>query len=100
MTESPFQETEIDTAAALAGEVALVLDKPVAVVLLDLLARIMDEGGAEQLRDVLEHPADMSAVWTLKTALGSAVGVPMAQDYDALVDEARTLVVSRLEAAD
>lgn len=100
MTESPFQETEIDTAATLKGDVALMLDKPVAVVLLDLLARIMDEGGADQLRDVLEHPADMSAVWTLKTALEGAVGVPMAQDYDALVDAARTLVVSRLEAAD
>ncbi len=100
MTESPFPENEIDADAALKGEVALVLEKPVAVVLLDLLARVMDDGGADQLRDLLEHPADMSAVWTLKTALESAVGVPMAQDYDALVDGARTLVVSRLEAAD
>lgn len=84
-----------DSASSVDGELPLVLDRAVAIVVLDLLVRVMG-GAGEPLMDRLEHPAEMGALWTLKSVLERHVGEILAEDYDALLEAARTQVVSRL----
>ena len=80
-----------------AGEVLLTLDNSVAVVLLNLLVGLLDDASTD-LPVGLDHPADLGALWSLKSALEQAVGLPLADDYDLLLAQARTQLLARLEA--
>jgi len=82
-----------------AGEVVLTLDNSVAVVLLNLLVGLLDDT-SEELPVGFEHPADLGALWSLKSALEQAVGLPLADDYEPLLEQARAQLLARLEAKD
>lgn len=88
-------DVQPDHASGVDGEIQLVLDRAVAMVVLDLLVRVMG-GTSEPLMDRLEHPAEMGALWTLKSVLERHVGETMAGDYDALLEAARARVVGSL----
>ncbi|MEP9376771.1 hypothetical protein ABLE91_08675 [Aquabacter sp. CN5-332] len=89
-------ETHSDAHSLPTAQVVVSLDPAVAIVLLDLLGR-MDDPSVEPITEPLEHPAERAALWTLRSGLEVAVGEPLADDYDHILEEARAAVVARLE---
>jgi hypothetical protein len=80
-------------------EIAVTLDRSVALVLFDFLARATDEEEGEFLADALLHKAELPALWATLAALESVLPEPFAPNYGALVKAARAEVVKKLGAA-
>ena len=80
-------------------DVNVTLDRSVALVLFDFLARTADEEEGEFLADALQHKAELPALWATLTALESVLPEPFAADYSAQVKAARSKVVAKLGGA-
>ncbi|WP_051357317.1 hypothetical protein [Azorhizobium doebereinerae] len=80
------------------GEVVLTLNHSVALVVFDLLARLLDRHDAEGVRDLLEHPAEVAALWSLMATFEQVLDEPKEADYRKLIAAAREGVVARLGA--
>jgi hypothetical protein len=82
------------------GVVKLTLDRDVALVVFDFLARTADEEDGEPLLDALLHKAELPALLDLLAALEETLEEPFASDYARKVEAARDRVVDRLGAVD
>jgi hypothetical protein len=80
-------------------DVDLTLDRAVALVLFDFLARAADEEEGEFLVDALQHKAELPALWATLAALESVLPEPFAADYGAQIKKARAAVVAKLGGA-
>ena len=80
-------------------DVNVALDRSVALVLFDFLARAADEEEGEFLADALQHKAELPALWAVLAALESVLPEPFAADYSAQVKVARAKVIARLGGA-
>ena len=80
-------------------ETTIALDRSVALVLFDFLARTTDEEDGEPLREALQHPAELPALWATLAALESVLAEPFAPDYGAILEAARKDVTTRLGTA-
>ena len=87
-----------ETAVADSDEIAVTLDRSVALVLFDFLARATDEEEGEFLADALLHKAELPALWAMLAALESVLAEPFAADYGARIRAARVAVVQKLGA--
>jgi hypothetical protein len=77
----------------------MVLDRSVALVLFDFLARTTDEEDGEPLREALAHPAELPALWATLATLEEVLVEPFAADYGKKVRAARNNVTARLGKA-
>jgi hypothetical protein len=69
--------------------VSLTLNRDVALVLFDFLARTADEEGGEPLQDALLHKAELAALLELLSGLEEMLEEPFASDYTRMVEAAR-----------
>jgi hypothetical protein len=69
--------------------VSLTLDRDVALVLFDFLARTADEEGGEPLQEALLYKAELVALLDLLAGLEETLEEPFARDYTRLVETAR-----------
>ena len=74
------QATAQETAVADSDEIAVTLDRSVALVLFDFLARATDEEDGEFLADALLHKAELPALWATLAALESVLTEPFAAE--------------------
>lgn len=81
------------------GPVTIELDRAVALVLFDFLARVAEEEDGEPLREALVYGAELPALWALLGVLEEHLTEPFAADYAKLVARARAQVVKRLGSA-
>ncbi|MGU3492634.1 hypothetical protein ACLBXM_01210 [Xanthobacteraceae bacterium A53D] len=79
--------------------VSVTLTHSAALVVFDLLARMMDRHDAEGIRDLLTHPGEVAALWQLMASFEQALVEPKDADYRALITAAREHVVSRMGTA-
>jgi hypothetical protein len=75
--------------------VTLTLDRSVALVLFDFLARTADEEDGEPLREALSDPSELPALWSLLADLEAALSEPFAADYAKRLAQARKDVRKR-----
>jgi hypothetical protein len=80
-------------------QIELMLDRSVALVLFDFLARAADEEEGEFLSEALQHKAELPALWATLAALENVLPEPFAADYSAQVKQARAAVIARLGGA-
>ena len=80
-------------------QTTITLDRSVALVLFDFLARTTDEEDGEPLREALQHSAELPALWATLAALESVLAEPFASDYGAILEAARKDVTTRLGTA-
>jgi hypothetical protein len=80
--------------------VSLALDRDVALVVFDFLARTADEEGGEMLQDALLHKAELPALLDLLAVLEERLEEPFASNYERKVEAARERVVDRLTTGD
>lgn len=80
--------------------VSLTLDRDVALIVFDFLARTADEEGGEPLQDALLHKAELPALLDLLAALEERLEEPFASNYERKVEAARKRVVDRLGTGD
>jgi len=85
---------EGEIAVAATDDVTLTLDRSVALVLFDFLARAADEEEGEFLADALQHKAELPALWATLAALEGVLPEPFAADYGAQVKKARAAVIA------
>jgi hypothetical protein len=78
------------------GVVKLTLDRDVALVVFDFLARAADEEGGEPLQDALLHKAELPALLDLLAVLEERLEEPFASDYARKVEAARDSIIDRL----
>ena len=74
---------------------SLVLDRDVALVLFDFLARVVDEEEGEPLADALADPAELHALLSLFADLEEALTEPSQDDYAQRVEAARARVLQK-----
>lgn len=79
-----------------ADNVLVTLDRSVALVLFDFLARNADEEDGETLAEALQHPAELPALWAALAALESVLTEPFATDYGTAIRKAREKVAKQL----
>jgi len=84
---------------AQSDQVQVTLDRAVALVLFDFLARAADEEAGEFLAEALQHKAELPALWATLAALESVLPEPFAADYGAQVKAARAKVIAMLGGA-
>ena len=87
-----------DARATPRDEVVLTLNHSVALVVFDLLARMVDQHDAEGIRELLDHPGEVAALWSLMAAFEQVLDEPLEADYRQLIVAARDDVVARLGA--
>jgi hypothetical protein len=75
--------------------VTLTLDRSVALVMFDFLARNADEDEGERLADALDSEAELPAMLSLLTELDEVLTEPLEDDYRSKVDRARARVIAR-----
>jgi hypothetical protein len=80
-------------------EVKVTLDRSVALVLFDFLARTADEDDGEALAEALQHKAELPALWATLAALENVLPEPFAADYGKQVKAARAAVIAKLGGA-
>jgi hypothetical protein len=80
-------------------EISVTLDRSVALVLFDFLARTADEEDGEFLADALLHKAELPALWATLAALEEVLTEPFSTDYGARVKAARADVVKKMGGA-
>jgi hypothetical protein len=76
--------------------VSLTLDRDVALVVFDFLARAADEEGGEPLQEALLYKAELPALLDLLAALEERLDEPFASNYERKVEAARGRVADRL----
>ncbi len=81
------------------GVVSLTLDRDVALVVFDFLARAADEEAGEPLGPALLHKTELPALLELLAALEDMLEEPFAADYARKVEAARRRLVARLAGA-
>jgi hypothetical protein len=86
-------------AVAAPDQIAVTLDRSVALVLFDFLSRTADEEEGTPLNEALQHKAELPALWATLAALEEVLAEPMAADYGAKVKAARADIVKRLGGA-
>jgi hypothetical protein len=79
--------------------VTLTLERDVALVLFDFLARAADKEHGTPLRDAIKHEAELPALWSLLNGLEGVLAEPFAIDYRKRLQKARTCVVERCGGA-
>jgi hypothetical protein len=79
--------------------VTLKLERNVALVLFDFLARAADKEHGEPLRGAIRHEAELPALWTLLNGLEEVLAEPFAVDYPKRLTKARAGVVERCGGA-
>jgi hypothetical protein len=84
---------------AASNDIEVTLDRSVALVLFDFLARAADEEEGELLAEALQHKAELPALWATLAALESTLSEPFAADYSAQVKKARADVIAKLGGA-
>ena len=75
--------------------VSLTLDRDVALVVFDFLARAADEEGGEFLHDALSHEAELPALLDLLVGLEAMLDEPFASDYARRLERARERIAGR-----
>ena len=75
-------------------DVILALSQDEALVLFDLLARLVDDRDAVELLPLLEHDAELWALIRVQGLLETRLVQPFLADYRALVDSARDRLVA------
>jgi hypothetical protein len=80
--------------------VSLSLDRDVALVVFDFLARAADEERGELLKDALLYNAELPALLDLLALLEEKLEEPFARDYERKAAAARERVVERLGTVD
>jgi hypothetical protein len=84
---------------AVSDQIAVTLDRSVALVLFDFLSRTSDEEDGAPLAEALQHKAELPALWATLAALEEVLTEPFAADYSAQVKAARAKVIARLGGA-
>lgn len=84
---------------AASDDITVTLDRSVALVLFDFLARAADEEDGELLAEALQHKAELPALWAMLAALEDVLSEPFAADYSAQVKAARAKVIAKLGGA-
>lgn len=74
-------------------KILLELDRSLALVLFEFLARAADEQDGEPLAGALEHDAELPALWVLLGLLEDHLDEPFADDYRDKIKEAREAVL-------
>ena len=74
---------------------SVVLDRDVALVLFDFLARVVDEEQGEPLGEALIDPAELQALLSLFIDLEDVLTEPSDENYTRLVREARARVMKK-----
>lgn len=74
---------------------SVVLDRDVALVLFEFLARVVDEEEGEPLAEVLADDSELHALVSLFADLEDALTEPADEDYRKLLKEARARVNKR-----
>ncbi|MEP9350264.1 hypothetical protein [Xanthobacter sp. KR7-225] len=87
MSETDLPETD---------EVTLALPRAAALVAFDFIARLVDEQDPEAQSALFDDPAEPAALWTLVAAFEQVLNEPFAEDYRAVLDEARRKVLQTL----
>ena len=82
-----------------ADRITVDLDRSVALVVFDFLARTSDEQDGEPLQEALDHPAELPALWALLAALDEVLPETFERDYPQQVEKARQWVVAHLGPA-
>lgn len=85
-----------ERAEAPTGDVVLTLDRSVALVAFDLLARLIEDPENEALRESFEHPAELASLWAVISAFEQVLSEPFADDYRDILQKAREKVTARL----
>ena len=80
-------------------QVHVVLDRTVALVLFDFLARVADEENGERLAEAIEHASELPTLWATLASLESVLEEPFAPNYAAILEKARKSVIKRLGGA-
>ena len=75
--------------------ITIVLDRAVALVLFEFLARNIDEEDAEPLTGSLDDQAELAALASLLVELDETLSEPLDDDYRALLAAARATVARR-----
>jgi hypothetical protein len=88
-----------EIAVAASDDVKVTLDRSVALVLFDFLARTADEEDGEPLAEALQHKAELPALWATLAALENVLPEPFEADYSAQIKAARAKVIARLGGA-
>ena len=81
-------------------DVTLTLRRAEALVAFDLIARLVEEPEGEALRESFEHPAEIASLWALVAAFEQVLDEPLADDYRALLEQARENVVAHMTETD
>jgi len=82
-----------------ADRITVDLDRSVALVIFDFLARTSDEQAGEPFAEALDHPAELHALWALLAALDEVLTEPFQRDYQRHVDKARQWVITHMGSA-
>ncbi|WP_332119069.1 hypothetical protein [Azorhizobium caulinodans] len=98
LSPSPAQPPVLAGLGTPPEAVVLKLDHAAALVVFDMLARMMDRHDADGVRDLLEHPGEIAALWSLMSAFEQALDEPKDADYRELIRAARERVVANLGA--
>lgn len=77
------------------GMATVLLDRAVALVLFEFLARTIDEEDGEPLKAALADPAELAGLWSVLTELEDVLTEPFDDDYRALLAEARAKVAAK-----
>jgi hypothetical protein len=80
------------------GDITLTLDRSVALVLFEFLARTTDEEDGEPLAEALQFKAELPTLWATLAALEDVLTEPFAADYSARVKAARADVLRKFGA--
>lgn len=76
--------------------VLLELDRPLALVLFEFLARVADEEGGDPLASALAHDAELPALLALLALLEEHLEEPFADDYRDRLAHARDALLRKL----
>ena len=71
------------------------LDRSLALVLFEFLARVADEQDGEPLAGTLDHDAELPALWALLALLEEHLDEPFADDYRDRIKQARETILRR-----
>lgn len=85
-----------DPAVPAPDEVTLTLPRAAALVAFDVIARLVEEQDAEAQSDLFDHPAEPAALWMLVAAFEQVLSEPFAEDYRAVLEEARRALVATI----
>ena len=77
------------------GSIPLVLTRDEAIVLLEFLARTLDDGNGSRLREAVQHDGEIWALTRLQGYLECILPEPFRDDYGAVLEAARQRLVEK-----